>query len=183
MAGLATALGKLVHLGVRRTPTRSTLAYANAHRPWQVYETLFYQVLTRCQAVAASEATAIPVQASAADPGYDDHRVVCHGVRLGSVSVRTKGAIKLHLQLDHQGCLPCWALVTEGDVNDVRVAQRLTFAPGTIVAIDRGYLDYALYQRWTTTGVWFVTRPRTNMLYEVLDQRPVPTRGPCSPMR
>ena len=42
--GLATALGKLVHLGVRRTPTRSTLAYANAHRPWQVYETLFYQV-------------------------------------------------------------------------------------------------------------------------------------------
>jgi IS4 transposase len=91
--------------------------------------------------------------------------------------VRTKGAIKLHLQLDHQGCLPCWALVTEGDVNDVRVAQRLTFAPGTIVAMDRGYLDYALYQRWTMTGVWFVTRPRTNMLYEVVDRRPVPPRG------
>ena len=34
--GLATALGKLVHLGVRRTPTRSTLAYANAHQPWQL---------------------------------------------------------------------------------------------------------------------------------------------------
>ena len=40
--GLAMALGKLVHLVVRRTPTRSTLAYANAHRPWQLYETLFY---------------------------------------------------------------------------------------------------------------------------------------------
>ena len=46
-------------------------------------------------------------------------------------------------------------------MNDVRVAQRLTFAPGTIVAMDRGYLDYALYHRWTMTGVWFVTRPRT----------------------
>jgi len=34
--GLATALGKLVHLGLRQAPTRSTLAYANAHRPWQV---------------------------------------------------------------------------------------------------------------------------------------------------
>jgi IS4 transposase len=44
--------------------------------------------------------------------------------------------------------------------------------------MDRGYLDYALYQRWTTTGVWFVTRPRTNMLYEVVDRRPVPPRGP-----
>jgi uncharacterized protein DUF4372 len=48
--GLTTALGKLLHLGVRRTPTLSTLAYANAHRPWQPYETLCSRVLTRCQA-------------------------------------------------------------------------------------------------------------------------------------
>ena len=96
----------------------------------------------------------------------------------GARFVRTKGAIKLHLQLDHQGCLPCWALVTEGDVNDARVAQQLTFAPGTIVAIDRGYLDYALYHRWTVTNVGFVTRPRTNMLSEVLERRPVPARRP-----
>jgi IS4 transposase len=86
--------------------------------------------------------------------------------------------VKLHLQLDHQGCLPCWALVTDGNTNDVRIAQQLTFAPGTIVAIDRGYLDYALYHRWTMTEVGFVTRPRTNRLYDVLEQRPVPARGP-----
>jgi hypothetical protein len=46
------------------------------------------------------------------------------------------------------------------------------------VAIDRGYLDYALYHRWTVTDVGVVTRPRTNMLYEVLERCPVPTRGP-----
>jgi hypothetical protein len=175
--GLATALGKLVHLGVRRPPTRSTLAYANAHRPWQLYETLFYQVLTQCQAVAALKRRRFrfkhPLRTL-------DTTIIelCATVFDWARFVRTKGAIKLHLQLDHQGCLPCWALVTEGDVNDVRVAQRLTFAPGTIAAMDRGYLDYALYHRWTTAGVWFVTRPRTNMLYEVLDQRPVPPRGP-----
>lgn len=89
---------------------------------------------------------------------------------------RTKGAINLHLQLDHQGCLPCWALVTDGDTNDVRVAQRLTFAPGTIVAIDRGYLDHALYHHWTVIGVWFVTRSRTNMLYEVIARHPMLSR-------
>jgi IS4 transposase len=83
----------------------------------------------------------------------------------------------LHLQLDHQGCLPCWALVTDGDTNDVRVVQKLDFAPGTIVVIDRGYLDYALYERWTKSGVYFVTRSRTNMIYEVLERRTVPTRG------
>lgn len=46
------------------------------------------------------------------------------------------------------------------------------------MAIDRGYLDYALYHRWTVGEVGFVTRPRTNMLYEALEQRPVPARGP-----
>lgn len=86
--------------------------------------------------------------------------------------------MKLHLQRDHQGCLPCWALITAGNTNDVRVAQQLTFAPGTIVAVDRGYLDYALYHRWASSKVGFVTRPRTNMLYDVLERRPVPTRGP-----
>jgi IS4 transposase len=152
------------------------LAYANAHRPWQVYETLFYQVLTRCQAVAALKRRRFrfkhPLRTL-------DTTIIelCATVFDWARFQRTKGAIKLHLQLDHHGCLPCWALVTDGDVNDVRVAQQLTFAPGTIVAIDRGYLDYALYQRWTTTGVWFVTRPRTNMLYAVLAQRPVPSRN------
>jgi hypothetical protein len=174
--GLATALGKLVHLGVRRTPTRSTLAYANAHRPWQLYETLFYQVLTQCQAVAALKRRRFRFKHPLRT--LDTTLIeLCASVFDWARFVRTKGAIKLHLQLDHQGCLPCWALVTEGDVNDVRVAQQLTFAPGTIVAIDRGYLDYALYHRWTITDVGFVTRPRTNMLYEVVDRRPVPTRS------
>ena len=161
--GRATALGKLVHLGVRRPPTRSTRSYANAHRPWQGYETLFYQVLTQCQAVAARKRRRCRFK----HPLRSGETTIiewCATVFDWARFVRTKGAIKLQLQLDHQGCLPCWALGTEGDVNDVRVAQRLTFAPGTIVAMDRGYLDYALYHRWTTAGVWFVTRPRTNML-------------------
>lgn len=74
--------------------------------------------------------------------------------------------------------MPCWALVTAGDVNDVRVAQRLTFAPGTIVAIDRGYLDYAFYHAGLWLGCGLSRAHAPNMLYEVLDQRPVPTRGP-----
>jgi hypothetical protein len=175
--GLATACGKLIHLGLRQPPTRSTLAYANTHRPWQLFETVFYDLLRRCQALAATKRRRFrfkhPLRTL-------DTTIIelCATVFDWARFQRTKGAIKLHLQLDHQGCLPCWALMTDGDTNDVRVAQGLTFAPGTIVAIDRGYLDYALYQRWTVAGVWFVTRPRTNMLYKVLECRPVPARGP-----
>ena len=43
---------------------------------------------------------------------------------------RTKGAIKLHLLLDHDGYLPSYAVVTDGKAADVKVARRLSFEPG-----------------------------------------------------
>jgi hypothetical protein len=50
--GLAACEGKLRHLGVTDPPSRSTLSYANKHRPWQLFETVFYVLLSRCQAEA-----------------------------------------------------------------------------------------------------------------------------------
>ena len=85
---------------------------------------------------------------------------------------RTKGAIKLHLQLQDRGCLPCWALVTEGRTHEVRVAQGLSFEPGTIVVMDRAYTDYRLFGRWTEQGVFFVTRMKSNAQYEVIHTIP-----------
>jgi hypothetical protein len=174
--GLGTAMGKLVHLGLRQAPTRSTLAYANAHRPWQLYQTVFEDLLKSCQALAATKKRRFRFKhpLRSLDTSIIE---LCIEVFDWARFQRTKGAIKLHLQLDHQGCLPCWALVTDGDTNDVRIAQKLDFAPGTIVVMDRGYLDYALYQRWSKSGVYFVTRSRTNMLYHVVERHAVGTRG------
>jgi Domain of unknown function (DUF4372) len=53
--GLATSMGKLVHLGLRQAPTRSTLAYANTHRPWQLYQTVFEELLKSCQNLAVTK--------------------------------------------------------------------------------------------------------------------------------
>lgn len=174
--GLATATGKLVHLGLHQAPTRSTLAYANAHRPWQLYQTVFEELLKSCQSLAATKKRRFRFKhpLRSVDTSIIE---LCVKVFDWARFQRTKGAVKLHLQLDHQGCLPCWALITDGDTNDVRIAQKLEFAVGTIVVIDRGYLDYALYERWTESGVYFVTRSRTNMLYEVIERRAVSSRG------
>ncbi len=90
---------------------------------------------------------------------------------------RKKGAVKLHLMLNHQGCLPQWAWLTDGKVHEVNMAKTLEFEPGTIVAVDRGYIDYDLFDYWTGEGVWFVTRAKKNMAYEVVTQREVPDRG------
>ena len=90
---------------------------------------------------------------------------------------RTKGAVKLHLLLDHDGYLPSVVVITEGRRHDVRVARTLRFDPGTIVVMDRGYVDYAWFGQLTTDEVFFVTRLKDNALYAVVERRPVPARS------
>jgi hypothetical protein len=109
--GLATPTGKLVHLGLRQAPTRSTLAYANTHRPWQLYQTVFEDLLKSCQNLAVTKKRRFRFKhpLRSVDTSIIE---LCIKVFDWARFQRTKGAIKLHLQLDHQGCLPCWALVT-----------------------------------------------------------------------
>jgi hypothetical protein len=58
---------------------------------------------------------------------------------------QTKGAIKLHLLLDHDGYLSTFAVITPGKVADIKVVPEFSFAPGTIVVDDRGYTEYKLW--------------------------------------
>ena len=87
---------------------------------------------------------------------------------------RTKGAIKLHLLLDHEGYLPSFAIITEGKRSDVKVARLFHFDPGTIIVDDRAYNDYELFGKWTAQGVYVVTRMKDNALFKVLEKREVP---------
>lgn len=173
--GLACAEGKLSYLGIT-APKRTTLAYANAHRPWALYQTLFFQLLARCQAVAKGRRKfrfknpLLSLDASVID--------LCASVFDWATFRRTKGAVKLHLLLDHDGYLPCYAVITEGRRHEVTVARTLTFPPGTILVIDRGYVDYAWFAELTRQGVFFVTRLKDNAAYAILGTRDLPMRGP-----
>lgn len=174
--GLSTALGKLAHLGLKEAPSRSTLGYANTHRPWQLYETVFYRLLEQAGALAAKQKRRFRFK----NPLFsiDSSTIdLCLSMYDWAKFRRTKGAVKLHLMLNHQGYLPQWALLTDGKVQDVTVAKTLDFEPGTIMVMDRGYIDYDLFDYWTGEGVWFVTRAKGNMAYRVVKQRDVPDRG------
>jgi len=174
--GLATALGRVVHLGLKEAPKRSTLAYANGHRPWELYQRVFEQVLGRCHELAAGRRRPFRFKnpLRILDATVID---LCLEMFDWAKFRRTKGAIKLHLQLQDRGCLPCWALVTEGRMHDVRVAQGLSFDAGTIVVMDRAYTDYQLFGRWTAQGVFFVTRMKSNAQYEVVHTIPGGEQG------
>lgn len=170
--GLAASEGKLKHLGVPSAPSRSTLAYANEHRPWALYETVFYELLRKCEAEAV---------------GRKKFRFKNKLVSLDSTSIelcaeiydwakykRTKGAVKLHMVLDNEGYLPCFAVITDGKSHDITVGRTLRFETGTIVAMDKGYVDYNWWKQMTEDGVYFVTRFKQDLKYEVIAEREVP---------
>jgi hypothetical protein len=85
---------------------------------------------------------------------------------------RTKGAVKLHLLLDHDGYLPSFGIISDGKASDVKTAWQFKLAPGTIVVDDRGYNDYELFGHWTARGIYFVTKMKANAVYEVIKQNP-----------
>ena len=172
--GLAASEGKLRHLGLPDAPKRSTLAYANEHRPWQLYRSVFYQLLGRCREVAGSHGFRFKNKLLTLDATLIE---LCASVFDWAQYRRTKGAVKLHLLLDHQGLLPSFALITEGRVHESRVARSLRFEPGTIVVFDRGYADYDWFAALDAQGVFFVTRLKENADYGVVERRPVPARS------
>jgi hypothetical protein len=165
--GLASCVGKLQHLGIGAAPKRSTLAYANEHRPWELYQTVFHQLLDRCRLAARGRRS---FRFKHRLHSFDSTTIdMCLSLFDWARYKRTKGAIKLHLLLDHEGYLPVFAHLTDGKVGDVDVARTLDLPADSMVVVDRGYLDYALYAHWTERGVWFVTRARANMDYRVLE--------------
>jgi hypothetical protein len=170
--GLQASEGKLRHLGLPEAPARSTLAYANSHRPWELYETVFHQLLADCRkrlgVVKAGAKLGLPGKLLSLDATVID---LCAAVFDWAQFRTTKGAVKLHLLLDHDGYLPSYAVITEGRVHEIQVARKLHFQRGTMLVFDRGYTDYNWFQRLTEEGVHFVTRLKDNATYIVMEKR------------
>jgi len=171
--GLATCPGKVKHLGIDDAPKRSTLSYANEHRPWQLYQKMFYHLLEKCQAKAQLQKRKFRFKNKlfSLDASVID---LCVTLFDWAKFKQTKGAVKLHLLLDHDGYLPVFASVTEGYVHEINIARDIIFPKGSIVAIDMGYTDYSLFTRWTMQGIFFVTRQKENAAYRVLDELQIP---------
>ena len=169
--GLKSCEGKLAHLGIE-APARSSLSYANAHRPWQLFEKVFYGLFEIVAAKAVGKKKfRFKNKLVSLDSTVID---LCLSLYDWAKFRRTKGAVKLHLVLDHDGYLPCFGIITDGKVADVKAAHQMHFAPGTIIVDDRGYNDYRLFAQWTDAGVYFVTRMKDNALFEVVQERTPP---------
>jgi putative transposase len=158
---------RLYHLGLR-TVKRSTLADANAERPAEFLEAIFQEQYARCAALAPKKKFHFQNKLYSFDSSVVD---LCLSIFPWAKFRRTKGGIKLHTLLDHEGYIPAFVDVTTANVADVTIARLLKLPVGSIIVMDRGYVDFSLFSQLHAKGILFVTRMKRGMCYRVVERR------------
>jgi hypothetical protein len=174
--GLKSATGDLSHLGVNRAPSKSAIGYINGHRTYEIFKDLYFALLDRFEPslqrrkqyasrlkrkIYIMDSSIIPLSLSLFD--WAKFRT-------------TKGAIKLHAVLDYDSALPCYATITEGKKHDVSVAENTVFPSGSVLVVDRAYVDYEWLFYLDSTKVIFVTRLKSNADIEIVESFLTPNK-------
>lgn len=166
---MAAQSHRLYHLGATKL-SRSNLSRINEEKPYQLYEALFGKLLARCQGVVPGHAFRFSNPLYSLDATTID---LCLSVFPWAEFRSTKGAVKLHVGLNHSGYLPEFVTVTDGKQHDVTAGRAMKFPKGSIVVIDKGYNDYEWYKSLSDQGVFFVTRQKSNAKYRVVERKEV----------
>ena len=168
----------LYHCFGTTTVRRTTLADANEHRSHRIYEALFFKLYEQCRVQAPGHRFRFRNRLYSFDSSTID---LCLSVFPWAKFRRTKGAIKLHTVLDHEGHVPSVLRVTTGSTHDIQQARKLHLEPDSILAFDRGYVDYAWFYQLDLQGVYFVTRLKRGAAFRVIARRePPPFSGVTS---
>ncbi len=133
-------------------------------------EALFGRLLGNCQSKAPAHSFRFKNPLYSLDASTVD---LCLSVFPWAQFRSTKGAVKLHVGLNHAGYLPEFVSITDGKDSDISIGRTLSFPKGSIIAIDKGYNDYRWYNCLTEKGIFFVTRLKSNAKHRVVHRHPV----------
>ena len=154
-AGLESHKTRLYHSGAKCV-RRSTLADANASRPFEMFAEVFSYM-----AGAANRGTRKKMK--------DVTRIIdATRIRLSKLSAdwalftADHCAAKLHIIYNPDSATPVFAEVTPENVNDIVVAQQLELEAGATYVFDLAYYDYTWWSQMPALKCRFVTRLKSH---------------------
>lgn len=169
VSNLSAQAARLYHLGTGNV-SRSTLSRVNESQPYTLYESLFHKLLSRCQGVAPKHRFRFGNKLYSLDSTTIDQ---CLSVFPWAKFRRAKGAVKVHIGLDHDGLLPSFVSISDGKKHDVTAGRVLEFPADSIVVMDRAYTDYSWLNALNDKGIFFVIRQKRNATYRIIERREV----------
>jgi hypothetical protein len=160
------ASNHLYHLGA--TPVaRSTFADANNARPYTFFEALAGELYQRCLPKAPGHNFPFKNKLFSLDASVVD---LCLTLFPWAKFRTTKAGIKLHTLLDHDGYLPAVVTITEAKCHEANIAKLFKLPKGSIVVFDRGYIDHTWFRQLCKSGVFLVTRLKSNARFRVIER-------------
>jgi hypothetical protein len=153
---------KLYHLGLRGPVARSTLADANEQRDWRLYAAFAQALIVQARKLYAGEALGVDLAttAYALDTTTID---LCLSLFPWAPFERSRGALKLHTQIDLRGNIPVLIHIDHGRSYDTDILDVLVPEAGAIYVMDRGFLDLARLQRLDAAAAFFVLRVKKGL--------------------
>ncbi len=171
--------GPLSTLRGATPPSRNGFSHANRERPAEMAERLFWAVLGHLGQQSPGF-----VQGQRRGPAFR-FKLPIHVVDTTVLELvancldwakhrRRKAAAKAHLRLNLQSLLPNFVIVDTAAEHDNKRARELCAGvhSGEIVIFDKGYIDYGHLRDLDQRGVFWVTRAKANMDYEVVQSMP-----------
>lgn len=174
--GLRSITGNLNHLGMKRAPSKSSISYINKHRSWELFRDYYFAVLSQVQSqhhfgreklhrlkrkIFIIDSSLVSLSLSLFDWAHYRSK---------------KGAIKLHLMLDYDGCLPVFADLTDGKTHDMTIAKAQEYPQESILVFDRAYVHFEWMNKLDSKRIYFVTRSKSNMSYRITDRYEIPKK-------
>ncbi len=171
--GLKSTSGNLNHLGLKLSPSKSSLSYQNQNREWQLFQDYYFKLLQKLSGIARFKQTRFRIKAKILL--LDSTTIsLCLSIFDWAKYRKKKGAIKLHTLLDYDGCLPVYINLSDGKLHDAEAAKQIVLPSDSVVVADRAYIDFENLYRWHTGGSYFVIRLKKSVKFERLNERELP---------
>jgi hypothetical protein len=156
--------GKLYHLGMGKSVTRSNLSKANEGRDYRIFEEYATHMIKQARSRRIEKIFEIEGHIYAFDSTTID---LCLSVFEWAKFRKTKGGIKMHTLYDVEAQVPAFVHITSASVYDSKAMPLIPLESGAYYIFDRGYNDFANLFRIQDIGACFVVRAKSNLAYRV----------------
>jgi hypothetical protein len=166
---------RLYHLGIKYTPRRSTISDANKNRPAEFFDELYHSLYKYHYPTVYPDSpkrSKIYDKLSIVDSTTISlFSTVMKGAGVKGLNGRKKGGVKAHVLMRAKDELPCFTVITEAAASDRRFMQQLNLSSGSIIAMDRAYVNYELMKTWSAMQISWVSRLTKGMKIKLIERK------------
>jgi len=173
IVGLLADANKLGHLGLDYMPKRSTYSDANKRRSSKVFGDIYMNLYKKHASLLSDsryndiEARRLFIMDSTTITLFKE---ILKGAGRKPLEGKKKGGIKAHTLINSSENVPCLIRYSAAAHHDSQFLKEIKLTKGSFITFDKAYVDYRQYETFTKSGVFYVTRLKTNAKFKLTDR-------------